>query len=742
MTIENQLSPFMQELKPYLEKEGYTLKEQLSRTDSYSGSNSIAWRVEKDNEDSVLRIMSGDPRTVINSDNLEKLEEFVERERTVLGQIGNHPSIPSLRRAFNVSYGPSGIQTAYCTEIDLIRAPSIAEIIASGKRLSEKEAKMLLKDDTGALGEVHALGGMHRDVRPENVYLNGERAYISDFGLVTLDGKDRGTFMIYAPYYPLDFFMGNKSEHDLVALGNVAISAGHGKTIDQLRNEQEIDAHQKLDVSRLPYSEDLRGFLDKLTEEPSRRYKDAKSTLKDLERIVNGSLPVQVQSSPQLRKQTSSPHDLTQYEGKGFYEVAKNIMQNFELSDEEKEEIMRRNTSGDHMLQLMRAREQEAKYAALREAAEHYGIEGGVEDEVRSLRKPFLGMLDRKGMREYRKKSRELEKILSSGNFTDLNSFSGTAMGAMIGNISSIGYPLLGLHAAYPPPFIIGNLMLGAIAGKNIGQYLAKRKLVFRARELDSWLTESGYFPRESEEEQTAVTQAGNLEDVVLSGEEKRTISNQSADVGFITGASTLLICTLGGAIVGAHGNSIDGAITGMAVGAIIGSPAGLGMYHARYLELKHRLLNAKRRALGYPEEKGLVGKAVEWVDDRTLKMNWKGEETYTIREMDDSREYVDNFKRALDSYREAKKVKHLPSADHYVTGDDFLISYHLDFYYLENYSYNPLGITARIKAKTQKRAEEILSNLKQNARERSRPNLTRAKLAKQNDESNDGINS
>ena len=77
--------------------------------------------------------------------------------------------------------------------MQLVRGPSLAEMLATAAPLEAAQAARLVAQVASALGAAHARGLVHRDVKPANVLLHGgDHAYLTDFGVTREISGDGG----------------------------------------------------------------------------------------------------------------------------------------------------------------------------------------------------------------------------------------------------------------------------------------------------------------------------------------------------------------------------------------------------------------------------------------------------------------------------------------------------------------------------------------------------------------------
>jgi len=475
MNQENSRLPyFLEKIRPELAKRGYTLDRQLNQPGKRGVTGSMIWLAHKDKKSRVLKMTSHHLLDSFTGQEAVKLEDFVRRERIVMKQVGNHPNMPDYYGDFDIDYeekynGEIWKDTVYILDMEHLNATPIHQRIEEGIKLSEDEGKLTLQGGLSASGHLHT-GlteiAIHRDIRPGNVYINGERAYLSDFEVVNLGGRDSET-QILNPYYPLDFFSGidQNPSQDLVALGNVVIAGGLGKTIGEIRTEQILHGLGPVDISGLHYSDPLKDFLKKLTSDPDERFQTANEALEGLERIMGGSnLPMKVDSSSVAKKG-----------GKSAYEVIRDLWESPPFTDEEREIKIEKYANEQAHLRVSERLERDMigknlfdqeEYEARREAVRDYVTESAKAGDVffqrvsegkklEGIVKEAIGkdswmrLLSKKARQEYREAGESLEGFFEgekvrSGFGTSLIKYYygefvlGGTVGAILGAVGGI----------------------------------------------------------------------------------------------------------------------------------------------------------------------------------------------------------------------------------------------------------------------------------------------------------------
>jgi tetratricopeptide (TPR) repeat protein/tRNA A-37 threonylcarbamoyl transferase component Bud32 len=107
-------------------------------------------------------------------------ERFL-REARILAKL-SHPNVVPVHSAGEVD----GL---FYYVMDRIEGETVAERLERGP-LSEEEAVRLGADLLRALEAAHVSGVIHRDVKPANIFLVGDRALLGDFGIAKPTGED------------------------------------------------------------------------------------------------------------------------------------------------------------------------------------------------------------------------------------------------------------------------------------------------------------------------------------------------------------------------------------------------------------------------------------------------------------------------------------------------------------------------------------------------------------------------
>jgi serine/threonine protein kinase/alpha-tubulin suppressor-like RCC1 family protein len=223
-------------------------------------------------------------------DDEEALARFA-REASFVAQL-QHPNIVPVRAVLHLGDAGIAIVMAHLAGRTLKQ-----EIKASG-RLTPARAEHVLRDIASALNAAHAMGIVHRDVKPENIFIDHDgRAVLADFGLarsmkgdtqLTMNGVAIGTPAYMAPEQidgaDLD------ARADVYSLGLVGWEMLAGRRPWDGETLYAILYHQKHDA--LPDVRDFRGDVpDRLAEvivratqkEPSARWASMRELLTALD---------------------------------------------------------------------------------------------------------------------------------------------------------------------------------------------------------------------------------------------------------------------------------------------------------------------------------------------------------------------------------------------------------------------------------------------------------------------------
>jgi hypothetical protein len=220
-----------------------------------------------------------------------------QREAELLARCDRIPGIVKVH-----SFGESADGSLFMI-LDFIDGPSLDHVLSEKEKLGPIEAARIARDVARALGAVHKLGIIHRDVKPGNILVDAQgNPWLTDFGLaaardlsrLTRTGAFLGTVAYCSPeqadgtpctatadVYSLGcvLFHALAGEPPIVADSTVAHMANLAMD-EPLRDVREVEP-------RVPSA--LASILARALEKaPADRYADGNALADDLERFLAG----------------------------------------------------------------------------------------------------------------------------------------------------------------------------------------------------------------------------------------------------------------------------------------------------------------------------------------------------------------------------------------------------------------------------------------------------------------------
>lgn len=119
-----------------------------------------------------------------DKNDMEKSKKFIRREVKVLS-VTDHPNLVKAVDFFSSGGKPHIV-------MEFVSGGSMRDLIRKKKRLSEEDARPVLRGILEALAYLHELNIVHRDIKPENILMaRPDLPKITDFGLATFCNEDK-----------------------------------------------------------------------------------------------------------------------------------------------------------------------------------------------------------------------------------------------------------------------------------------------------------------------------------------------------------------------------------------------------------------------------------------------------------------------------------------------------------------------------------------------------------------------
>ncbi|MGI8544270.1 MAG: serine/threonine protein kinase [Aridibacter sp.] len=239
--------------------------------ETIKGRYRITEKLEQDNagitylaNDEIVQDKKAFVRVLMEENSRENLEDKIfAEERVSLSHI-NHPNVAKFIDSGELPEGKPFIVTEY------IEGKSVRDILENGKGLNPMRVARIIGQTAYALSEVHQIGILHRNLKPEHILLTisesgKEQVKVKDFG-ISGDGDSKTHFTYKSPEQ-----IGGKLptfSSDTYSLGAIAYEMLTGNEPFDASSARELIKLQKKGVVAKPseLKSDLSALVDSIIE--------------------------------------------------------------------------------------------------------------------------------------------------------------------------------------------------------------------------------------------------------------------------------------------------------------------------------------------------------------------------------------------------------------------------------------------------------------------------------------------
>ncbi len=218
-----------------------------------------------------------------------------QREAQGHARVDSHPNVV---RVHSFGQFPGGLYLV----VELVSGGSLAERL-KGKLLSIQDSARLVRDLARGVAHIHAHGVLHRDLKPDNILLDGEVPRLADFGLakvvgehtLTVTGTALGTPAYMAPEQ-IDSTRGEPGPWtDVYGLGAVLYECLTGRPpfVGVSAMATLVKSLKETPAAPSGLRQEIPAELEEiclrcLVKDPERRIRSAESLIEDLDRFLAG----------------------------------------------------------------------------------------------------------------------------------------------------------------------------------------------------------------------------------------------------------------------------------------------------------------------------------------------------------------------------------------------------------------------------------------------------------------------